>query len=212
MNLSRWIEQQRASERWFNDLALDFYQRNAATQYPDYLSFLESCAFFVTMTFSTYRVEREKKRLALALNNFSVEIDNFHNLYGRMARKLFGGDYNLPKFVPKLPLAIACVDYEGSRFATTVPARPQNVHVHAVWIVHPSEIAAFRTMLDSAWFQFKLKNGLHADQVAFDPYRVKKGRVGGIPYRASHRYTKPNKSLDAARRAFKRTSMVAKPY
>lgn len=178
----RWREQQRESERWFNDLAWQFFKRNAVSQDQDYVEFLESCAFFVTMTFSTYRIEREKRRLGLALHDFSVEMDNFHRLYCGLARKVFGGKWTDPKFEAKLPLAIACVDYEGSRYQTQLPARPENVHIHAVWIVHPDEIEAFNAIRESPKFKLKFLDGLHANRVRFDPFVAKKnkgGRWGG---------------------------------
>lgn len=81
------LEQRLASEKWFRDLIAAFYRRNATSKYTDQVDFLESCAFFTTMTFSTYRVEREKRRLGLAKNDFSVEMDNFQKLYNGLARK-----------------------------------------------------------------------------------------------------------------------------
>ncbi|MCA0275577.1 MAG: hypothetical protein LCH86_06210 [Proteobacteria bacterium] len=228
----RRLEQRRASERWFNGLVTEFYKRNAASIFPDRVEFLECCAFFLTMTFSTYRIEREKRRLELPDNDFSVEIDNFHKLYVGLARKQFGSHYNERKFEAKLPLAIACVDYEGSRFQAEVPQRPKNVHVHAVWVVHPDEIETFRAIISNPWFKLKLENGLHTDRIRFDPYLAKKDKngrwvgyaakswikaaevpdgaemiriypnsnYGGIPYRASHQYRAPNKSLELLRR------------
>ncbi|TYR34887.1 hypothetical protein FY036_03440 [Mesorhizobium microcysteis] len=209
------FEQRSASEKWFRDLIAAFYRRNNTSKYANQVDFLESCAFFTTMTFSTYRVEREKRKLGLAKNDFSVEMDNFQKLYNGLARKQFGSGYNLSKFEKKLPLAIACIDYEGSRYYNEIPENPKNIHVHAIWVVHPEEIDEFLKIINGAWFKLKFQNGLHTDRIRFDPYlerKDKKGRWGGYAAKTWIKMASlPNGAADLLR-IYPNSNYGGKPY
>jgi hypothetical protein len=174
--------QRRASERWFDEILLGYYRRNATSHFKSESDFFEACAYVVTLTFNASRIFNEKARLGLMNDDHSVEMDNFHRLYTGLCRKLFGSGYSQSSFEAKLPLAIPFIDYEGSRYSSDIPKNPKNVHIHAIWVVHPNEIAKFKKLISGPWFKYRLKDGLHTDRILFDPYvasRAKRGRLIG---------------------------------
>lgn len=166
-------------EIWYESMIYEYYS-NSCEKYIDTESYICECCFFFTMTFSIQDVFKEKLRLGLMNDDFSVELDTFHLLYTTIAEALFGKKWMKKKFESKIPKAIVCVDFEGSRYGSDIPVSPKNVHVHAIWLVHPDEIEKFKKVIGSLRFKFQVLNSIHADKVKWEPYRAEKAQAGKL--------------------------------
>jgi hypothetical protein len=167
-------------EKWFEALSQDYWKANASGHYGSVSDYMTDCCYFFTMTFSASHVHKEKLRLGIMNDDFSVELDAFQLIYTTLARSVFGSRWYKPAFIAKLPHAIVCVDFEGSRLSADIPAQPKNVHIHAIWLVHPKEIVKFRKVIGGVRFRLKVLNSIHADQVKFEPYLTQKAQAGKL--------------------------------
>ncbi|WP_192385780.1 hypothetical protein [Mesorhizobium silamurunense] len=180
-------------EKWFSDLVHNYYESAGRSVYDSEDAYLRECAFFMTMTFAAGDVFKEKLRLGLMNHDFSIELDSFHMLYNALASFTFGKGWRREKFAQSLPKVIVCLDFEGSRFASVVPASPKNVHIHAIWLIHPKEIARFKRFVYGPLLRLKFLNSMPADAIEFEPYIVEKARAGRLGTYVSKTWIKSEK-------------------
>jgi hypothetical protein len=185
--------------KWFDKLLVDFYLMTTTSESIGFDEFKETCCFFVTMTFDSTQVKTLREQLALSGANPSIELDNFHLLYSKLCRALFGRGFERRK--KNLPLAIVAVDYAGSRVTDYRAMNGNNLHIHAMFAVSPADRVAFKELLGSLKWH-RILNGLHADKVVFDPYRLvkdKKGRLGSYVAKAFIKARDEGASADCLR-------------
>lgn len=133
---------QAAYSSWF-DNKIDQYALDHKSADQSVLDFKRSNGLFVTISFD----QRAKERMGQS------ELEIFSHLYNRICSRLIGKNYHRASFQNRLPLAIACLDANGSRYWRTMGA-VDNAHVHSIWLFSETTGQEFQNLIaDSNWFQ-----------------------------------------------------------
>lgn len=203
-----------AYEEWIHGILFSYWMENASASYVRFDEYVKTCGFFFTMTFSTSVVFKEKLRLGILNDDFSVELDTFQFLYASIAEGLFGKKWTKRKFEPKLPQAIVCVDFEGARLGREIPASPKNVHIHAIWLIHPEEIEKFQKLITGLRFRFRVLNSIHADTAKWEPYLIDKAQTGRLGSYVTKSFIKSEKKPLGGEllRVYPNSNNGGKPY
>jgi hypothetical protein len=167
----------REFEKWYSELIQNYLYKSSDQKSSTTDTMIQKCCSFFTMTFRTSEVIKEKERLGLSRDDFSVELDTFQLLYCTIAERLFGKGWAKQKFEKKLPYVILCVDFEGSRMQHSLPMTPKNVHLHAIWLIHPDETDKFNGIINGLHFRQITLNSLRCDKVEWEPYLKAKSKV-----------------------------------
>lgn len=165
--------------KWMNDLVKGKYELSCGSHKMNYDLFCRKCVYFFTLTFDQSDVRSMRNELSLSSDEYSIEFDSFHRIYIYILEKMYGRRYGRPLFRERSPMAIAAIDFEGSRYASFDSLGNRNAHVHALWAVSPDDVQSFRQIVTSAAFRFKLLKSLPCDLVKFAKYEPSRGSIGG---------------------------------
>lgn len=96
------------------------------------------CASLVTIMFG-----RSKGR-AFADERLSA----FGVLYNDLCKRAIGKNHYRISFLSQKPVAVACIDAEGSKYASSL-VDPRNVHIHSIWSYGQGQSESIETALCS---------------------------------------------------------------
>ena len=115
---------------------------NTTASETDFAAFSESYLFFMTMTFS--------KAHSTSNSNTDLYMNSFRKTYYQMVREVLGVRFR--EELHYQPLTFICLDSDGSRYFSFGLNSAQNLHIHALVLVHPDKLEAF-TALDMERFR-----------------------------------------------------------
>lgn len=167
-------------KEWFSELVNEVYVKSKKYSNVDYKWFCNNCLFFLTMTFDRYSVGSIKDDFSISISDYSVGFDSFHRVYIYIAEKMYGRRYSRPHFRDRSPMAIAAIDFEGSRYASFQSLGNKNAHIHALWAVSPNDVQSFQKIITSAAFRLCLLKSLPCDRVKFEQYEAIRGSIEGV--------------------------------
>lgn len=165
---------------WFESELKKWHFSNPTSRYPNFDDFLDNCCFFMTMMFPQRLMANLGNRHGTGLHDYSIEWDNFHRLYLYVAEGLLGRRFNSPRFLSRSPLAIAGIDFEGSRYASSASLSRLNPHFHALWAFHPDDVDGFRKLERGPWYRLKFLPTLHGFPVRFDRFDRSNTKSHGV--------------------------------
>lgn len=169
---------------WIDDLMYRYANRAKISDlkikefYSDHL-------FFMTLTFDRKLLELRKGELGLMDHDRSTEWDDFHYVYGAISEALYGKGWARQKFEHSLPMAVACMDFEGSRYAAQLDENLKNVHFHIIWVVYPGKAGNFQRYIEGPKFKLNVLDKLHIDKCELQAYDDQKATIRQLATYAS---------------------------
>ncbi|MBZ9815773.1 hypothetical protein [Mesorhizobium sp. CA7] len=108
----------------------------------------------ITISFDhSRRIARLEDSASIDSPKLKSELDTFTDMYNHICRQLIGRNYHRPSFDPSKPLAIGCLDMNGSRYWRAM-GELENPHIHSIWIFRDEVRERFQKLLaDKQWFQ-----------------------------------------------------------
>lgn len=170
-------------EEWFRKTLTNSYRRSSVQGFSSSEAWLSACGYVQTITFDQKLVRLRKDRLEVGPSDTTLEFDAFHGGYIEITKHLIEAkDYDRPKFAPLWPFAFVGLDFEGSRYSDVTEFRQQNLHIHAIWCLHPSLRAKFEHFVSGDDLRERFRSYGPCDAVEFKRYaRPKSGsRTYGI--------------------------------
>ncbi|MEI9429221.1 hypothetical protein [Mesorhizobium sp. Cs1299R1N3] len=131
---------------WFDDRIEQFIEARKGKYEPT--SFFKGRnGFFITISFDhSLRKQRLEDSALVDGSGAKTEMDTFQDLYNVICRILIGRNYHRPSFHDLKPLAIGCLDVNGSRYWRSM-GELENAHIHSIWIFTDQTTDGFRTLL-----------------------------------------------------------------
>ncbi|MGX9117872.1 hypothetical protein ACWTU6_14490 [Mesorhizobium sp. BHbsci] len=103
--------------------------------------------FFITISFDhASRKPRLEASERIDGPGAKTEMDTFTDLYNLICRELVGRNYHRPSFHDLKPLAIGCLDMNGSRYWKSM-GELENPHIHSIWIFTDQTRDGFQKLL-----------------------------------------------------------------
>lgn len=125
------ITQQYAS--WFDE-RIDQFIGEHKGRFDSVSTFKKRNGFLITLSFDhSRRNQRLESAASIDSSRAKSELDTFTDIYNHVCRQLIGRNYHRPFFDPSKPLAIGCLDMNGSRYWRSMGAL-ENPHIHSIWI------------------------------------------------------------------------------
>lgn len=118
---------------WFDDRIEQFIEAHKGRFEP--ASFYKRRnGFFITISFDhNSRKQRQEGSALVDGPGDKTEMDTFTDLYNLICRQLVGRNYHRPSFHDLKPLAIGCLDMNGSRYWRSM-GQLENAHIHSIWL------------------------------------------------------------------------------
>lgn len=118
---------------WFENKINDYADQHRDRFQPREL-FKAQNGLFVTISFDhNARSSRLRSTASIDDDGHSLsELDRFSDLYNRVCRMVIGRNYHRASHRDSLPLAIACMDVNGTRYWKTM-GEIENAHIHSIW-------------------------------------------------------------------------------
>ncbi|RWB69074.1 hypothetical protein [Mesorhizobium sp.] len=125
------ITQQYAS--WFDERIDQFIEEHKG-RFDSVSTFKKRNGYLITISFDhSRRNQRHEGAASIDLPKGKSQLDTFTDIYNYMCRQLIGRNYHRPSFDRLKPLAIGCLDMNGSRYWRSMRAL-ENPHIHSIWI------------------------------------------------------------------------------
>lgn len=141
---SHSISSQYAS--WFDDRIEQFIEAHKGRFEPPSF-FKRRNGFFITISFDhSSRKQRLEGSDLIKSPSTKTEMDTFTDLYNVICRDLVGRNYHRPSFHDLKPLAIGCLDMNGSRYWRSM-GELENAHIHSIWIFTDQTRDGFQKLL-----------------------------------------------------------------
>lgn len=119
---------------WFDDRINQFISEHKERFEPSQ-QFKRRNGFFITISFDqNARSNRHENAAGFEEGGEKSELDRFSDLYNLICRQMMGSNYHRRSFDPVRPLAIGCLDMNGSRYWKSM-GELENPHVHSIWIL-----------------------------------------------------------------------------
>ncbi|ESX91353.1 hypothetical protein [Mesorhizobium sp. LSHC412B00] len=119
---------------WFDDRIEQFIEAHRGRFEPTSF-FKQRNGFFITISFDQGRRKQRLEGSDLIDGPGAKSVmDTFTDLYNLICRELIGRNYHRPSFHDLKPLAIGCLDMNGSRYWKSM-GQLENPHIHSIWIV-----------------------------------------------------------------------------
>lgn len=149
----RQITRQYAS--WF-DSQIDSFADNHLGRFQSRSAFKSQNGWFITISFDHKPSENRS------------ELDRFAALYNRICRQVLGRNYHRQHHNDQRPLAIVCLDSNGSRYWRQI-GEIENAHIHSIWILTNQTAPALKILLaDKNWLQ-TIKKQFSIRQIDIQP-------------------------------------------
>ncbi len=116
--------------KWF-DVKLTDFANTHRRPYQSPKSFLRQNGKFITISFD-HKCSKDWS-----------ELDRFNHVYNDVCKNLFGRNFHRKHHDDQRPLAIACVDANGSRYWKTI-GEIENLHIHSIWVTTPQTAEQFK--------------------------------------------------------------------
>lgn len=142
--------------RWFDDRINEFVSQHKGRFEPASM-FKHQNGFFITVSFD------QNLPLNEGSSSSKSELQLFSDLYNRICRIVVGRNFHRQSHQSSLPLAIAGLDANGSRYWRAMGAL-ENLHIHSIWILPPQSIDKFRELLadETQLSSLKVRLGIRA--------------------------------------------------
>lgn len=115
---------------WFDERIDEFIDKHK-NRFESRSMFKSRNGFFATISFDqNRRMNRPEGSDEIELS----ELERFTDIYNRICRQIIGRNYHRQSFQDQLPLAIGCLDANGSRYWRSI-GEIENLHVHSIWIL-----------------------------------------------------------------------------
>lgn len=163
-------------EAWVVNMLKNYY-RGLYESDNSWDSWLSQSVFFTTITFDQELIHNRKDELMIGRNDRSIEWDDQHALYCFVVEKLYGRNWMRMKDRRRLPLMVAGLDFEGSRFGALSEDKMENAHIHAIWAFPSDEVSGFLRAIASPEYNLKLKDKLHIDRIEIERFAPTKASV-----------------------------------
>jgi hypothetical protein len=138
------ITQQYAS--WFDE-RIDQFIKEHKGRFDSVSTFKARNGFLITLSFDhSRRNQRLESAASIDISRAKSELDTFTDLYNYLCRQLIGRNYYRPSFDALKPLAISCLDMNGSRYWRSIGAL-ENPHIHSIWIFRDQIREAFQKLV-----------------------------------------------------------------
>ncbi|MER9642402.1 hypothetical protein [Mesorhizobium sp. M0239] len=132
---------------WFDDRIEQFIDAHKGRLEPTSF-FKRRNGFFITISFDhSIRKQRLESSDLIDGPGAKTVMDTFTDLYNLICRNLVGRNYHRPSFHALKPLAIGCLDMNGSRYWRSM-GELQNPHIHSIWIFTDQTRDGFQKLLD----------------------------------------------------------------
>ncbi len=131
---------------WF-DGRIDQFINEHKGRFDSVSTFKKRNGFFITISFDhSSRKQRLESSDLIDGPGAKTEMDRFTGIYNYLCRQLIGRNYHRPSFHALKPLAIGCLDMNGSRYWRWMGAL-ENPHIHSIWIFAEQTRDGFQNLL-----------------------------------------------------------------
>lgn len=131
---------------WFDERIDQFIEQHKG-RFDSVSTFKKRNGCFITISFDhSSRNQRLKGSDSIDNPKAKSELDTFTDLYNHICRQLIGRNYHRPSFEPLKPLAIGCLDMNGSRYWRSM-GELENPHIHSIWIFTDQVREGFQKLL-----------------------------------------------------------------
>lgn len=135
-------------EDWFRKTLDEAYRRSDVQGFSSSEAWLSACGYVQTITFDQKVARLRRDNREVGQSDTTLEFDAFHGGYIEITKQLVGDKrYHKPKFAHLWPFAFVGLDVEGSRYGDVNEFRQHNLHIHAIWCLHPSLTARFEKLV-----------------------------------------------------------------
>lgn len=142
--------------RWF-DSQIDRFADQHRGRFQSRSAFKSQNGFFITISFEHNGSESRS------------ELDRFSALYNKVCRQVLGRNYHRRSHDHERPLAIGCLDSNGSRYWRQL-GQVENAHIHSIWMLTNQIAPAFRNLVaDKNWLQ-GFEKQLSIRQIDIQPF------------------------------------------
>ncbi|OHV70759.1 hypothetical protein LCM4577_00845 [Mesorhizobium sp. LCM 4577] len=118
---------------WFDDTINQFAETHKS-RFESISMFKNRNGRFITISFDHNRRNQRQEDAALFDGHgVKSELDTFTDVYNALCRELINRNYHRPSFDRLKPLAIGCLDMNGSRYWRSMGAL-ENPHIHSIWV------------------------------------------------------------------------------
>ncbi|TPI30531.1 hypothetical protein FJW07_29115 [Mesorhizobium sp. B3-1-9] len=131
---------------WFDDRINQFIDEHKG-RFDSVSTFKRRNGFLITISFDhNRRNQRPESSAWIDSSQAKSELGTFTDLYNYICRHLIGRNYHRPFFYPLKPLAIGCLDMNGSRYWKSI-GELENPHIHSIWIFTDQVREGFRKLI-----------------------------------------------------------------
>jgi hypothetical protein len=122
--------------------------------------------FFLTVSFNQNRRHLRLESPAKAEESQATELDRLTDIYNRACRMVIGRNYHRSAYKDQLPLVVACMDVNGTRYWRSM-GEIENGHIHSIWLGTNENSNDLRELFeDSGWLSaIKDRHGIRAIDV-----------------------------------------------
>lgn len=164
-NLNKWYD------IWFLETVDSAYVRSGTQRFSSSAAWLAACGYVQTITFDQRSALRQKDVRELGRSDTTIEFDTFHGGYVEITKHLVNQKrYHHSTFAHLWPMAFVGIDFEGSRNAGPTEFKLDNLHVHAIWCVHPDVQSRFDAFIEAPDLKERLMSYGPCDDVEFKRY------------------------------------------
>ncbi|RWM10424.1 hypothetical protein [Mesorhizobium sp.] len=138
---------------WFDE-RIDQFIAEHKGRFDSVATFTKRNGYFITISFDhSHRSQRFEGSASIDSPKAKSELDTFTDIYNYVCRQLIGRNYHRPSFDPLKPLAIGCLDMNGSRYWKSM-GELENPHIHSIWIFTDQAREGFQKLIaDKERFQ-----------------------------------------------------------
>lgn len=136
---------------WFDQRINEFIDTHKST-FDRRDMFMARNGLFITISFDQNKRPVRHEDSETADEARWSELDRFQDLYNRICRKIVARNFHRDSFRDQLPLAIACIDVNGTRYWKSM-GEVENIHIHSIWMLTDETRKQFQELIaDKMWF------------------------------------------------------------
>ncbi|RVD54508.1 MAG: hypothetical protein EOS30_11025 [Mesorhizobium sp.] len=131
---------------WFDDRIDQFIDEHKG-RFDSVSTFKKRNGYLITISFDHgSRNQRLEGSASIDSPKTKSELETFTDIYNFICRQLIGRNYHRPSFDPSRPLAIGCLDMNGSRYWKSM-GKLENPHIHSIWIFRDEVREGFQKLI-----------------------------------------------------------------
>lgn len=164
--ISKWYDD------WFLKTVDSAFHRTGTKDFSSGIDWLTNCGYVQTITFNQSFTAMQKTARELGSTDTTMEFDTFHGGYIEITKALVNHRYyQQARFASLWPMAFVGIDFEGSRYSGPTKFSDRNLHVHAIWCVHPDVQDRFEAFVGRPDLLARFKSYGPCDAVEFKRYK-----------------------------------------